>query len=140
MQHIYRVVQSKHKAKKIYDLVNDTESYETFIPFCQHSSVLQYFGDMRKQCVLVFSHMGITCRLVTMNSLIEGKRIDIRLDEGPFSMLQGHWLFEDNEEGCRVILDFKYAFDSPMLGAMFDVVFQHISGGMVDLFCERAGD
>ena len=138
MQHIYRVVQSKHKAKKIYDIVNDTESYEQFIPFCKKSEVEKWFGHERKRCLLVFSHLGITCQLVTINTLRDGQRIDIALDEGPFSMLKGHWVFEDNDDGCQVTIDFQYTFENYVLEVMFDRVFRQISEGMVDLFCERA--
>ncbi len=41
MTHIEKIVLVPHKAKSMYDLVNDIESYPDFLPWCGGARVLQ---------------------------------------------------------------------------------------------------
>ena len=138
MQQFSHSVQSRQSAEKLYSLVNDTDSYKLYIPYCQDSRVLHQVSATEKKCLLSFSYMGIDCNLVTINHLILNQRIEVSLAEGPFSMLEGVWTFDNNDEGCLVSLTFQYAFENAILGSIFKQVFNRFSDDMIRIFCERA--
>ena len=140
MQRIYRSMQSHHSANQLYKMVNDTNAYSRFIPYCQKSQILGDEDANPKRCLLSFSYAGLSCELITLNTLTPSSQIQVSLESGPFSALDGRWQFEDNQGGCLVIFDFEYCFSHPILDKVFSQVFYNLSSQMVSIFCQRAND
>lgn len=68
-----------------------------------------------------------------------GRRIDVRLLDGPFRTLDGSWSFEDLPDGrCRVELEMSFEFKSRLAGLVLQKPFNHIFHSMVDAFIGRA--
>ena len=71
-----------------------------------------------------------------------GRQVSIRLIKGPFSRLEGNWMFrpvgDGTQRACRVELQLDYGFDNMALAAVVGPVFDRIAGSMVDAFVKRA--
>ena len=132
-------VQSKHDCEYLYDLVNDTDEYTNFLPFCTQSQVLSQ-EDNKKTCLLVFSKGPVEQKLVTRNELQPHRRIDFFLEEGPFSHLYGYWTFEPKSGGTIVKLYIEYAFSHTFIQMTFGPFFKSLSHELVEVFCERADE
>ena len=107
MQTIQKEAWLLYSAEAMYDLVHDVAAYQTFVPFCRHSELLES-GPMHQVGALTFAFKGIEQRIVTRNTLAPGESIAVDLVSGPFEHLTGFWRFSSIEGGCHVTLDFSY--------------------------------
>ena len=99
---------------EIFEVVNDVDRYQEFLPGCRESSVLNATSttyDAR----LEVSAYGIHERIVTRNTPICNRSLQLDLIEGPFAQLEGKWTFTDYGEGCRVSLELTCEFASRLL-------------------------
>ena len=65
----------------------------------------------------------------------------IRLQDGPFSELEGDWLFLPlGSEACKIEFRLNYAFSSRLLESVLAPVFSHITNTFVDAFVRRADE
>ena len=77
----------------------------------------------------------------THNRLQPGKEIAMQLVDGPFSQLEGSWLFESlGETGCKIALQLNYDFSSKMVSLVVGPVFSKIANSLVDAFQKRAAE
>ena len=71
-----------------------------------------------------------------------GKQVSMRLVKGPFSRLEGNWIFhpvgDGTQRACKVELELAYGFDSTALAALIGPIFDRIANSMVDAFIQRA--
>lgn len=129
-----------HSAQQMYDLVADVSSYHEFLPWCGDSRVLKREGDEVEACILV-SKAGLERAFTTRNRMVPGQKVEIRLVEGPFRHLDGHWQFHPlREDACKVTLDLEYEFSSKVFTLAFGTVFTQIANTLVDAFVKRAKD
>jgi ribosome-associated toxin RatA of RatAB toxin-antitoxin module len=139
MYKISRHVVSQHPAKMLYDVVNDTVSYQTFVPFCSLSEVLEEKGD-EKTCHLVFSQGGLSRSLTTRNRMSPHHNIEVHLIDGDFSHLFGRWQFTPVEQGTLVDLYFEYQFSHQIIQHTFGQMFKPITIELINTFCQRADE
>ena len=70
----------------------------------------------------------------------------VQLVDGPFSQLEGTWLFRPiaraghQQHACRIEFDLRYAFSSKALEAVVAPVFDRVANTFVDSFVRRAAD
>lgn len=138
MPSIQRSALVAHSAEAMFDLVNNVEAYPEFLPGCADSRVLEKDdGSMRAS--LLVSKAGIKQWFTTHNELIEARRIDMRLVEGPFRQLQGGWTFSSlSESACKIELNLEFEFSNKLAEMAFGKVFSSLAGSMVSAFTERA--
>ena len=127
-----------HSAGDMYSLVNDVESYASFLPWCGGSRVLEHTGrEMVAEVRIAFR--GVSKSFTTRNRLQADEKITMTLLNGPFSELSGVWEFKPlRPDACRISLDLRFDFSSPAAGAVVGPVFRHIADSMVDSFVGRA--
>src|SRR5690554_7261167 len=107
MTHIKRSALLPFPAERLYDLVNRVEHYPEFLPWCSKAEVLSE-SDEQMRARLTVGKAGIHQSFTTRNDLVPGKRIDMHLEDGPFSELHGVWEFQAlNEQACKITLDRK---------------------------------
>jgi ribosome-associated toxin RatA of RatAB toxin-antitoxin module len=123
--------------EQMYDLVNDIDQYDKFLPYCSKSTVL-YRDNDNLRATLVITAAGISKSFTTLNRLHTNKMIEIGLINGPFSHLQGLWHFDDVDSGCKITFDLEFEFTSRMLAMLLGPMFEQVTNKMVDAFCERA--
>lgn len=138
MPRIQRSAVVPYSTQQMFDLVNDVEAYPRFLPWCRSARELSS-GEDWIRARIEMAKGALHRSFTTRNTLEHGRRIRIRLEDGPFSRLEGDWHFEPaGGSGCRVSLDLEFDFASRMLGAVVGPVFNQIASSLVDSFCRRA--
>ena len=127
-----------YPAKALFDLVNDVASYPQFLPWCSASEVLEV-SETHMLASLEAAKGGIGQRFVTRNVLLPGQRIEMNLQEGPFSSLNGVWEFKAlGDKACKISLDLTFDYAGPLVRATLGPLFNQAANTMVDAFCQRA--
>ena len=140
MPTIQRSALVPHSAQKMFDLVNDVESYPQFLPWCSGAATLE--SSEQQYTARVDMKKGpLSQHFTTRNVLTPGTQINMALVDGPFKKLQGQWQFKDiGEHGCRVSFDIEFTFSGILLQKTLSPVFNEICGRMVDAFVGRANE
>ena len=141
MKTVHKSVLIWYSAEEMYALVTDPVSYPAFLPWCDRSRVIeQDAAGMTAEVGLAFG--GLHQSFTTRNTHVAGREVHLKLIEGPFSKLDGHWKFtpvgEAGERACRVELELHYGFDNFALQALVGPVFDKIALTLVEAFVKRA--
>lgn len=127
-----------YPAQALYDLVNDVASYPQFLPWCSASEILEA-SETHMLASLEVAKGGIGQRFVTRNVLQPGQRIEMNLQEGPFTSLNGIWEFKAlGDKACKISLDLTFDYAGPLVRATLGPLFNQAANTMVDAFCQRA--
>ena len=129
-----------YSVAQMYDVINDIEAYPDFLPWCRSTRLIsQTEREQRGQ--LEVARAGIRQKFTTRNRLHPHKRIEINLEEGPFSKLEGVWkLTELRPDACKVELILEFEFSGKLINSAFGRVFGQIASTLVDAFCNRLKD
>ena len=140
MTHVQRSALLPYSVAQMYQLVNDVDSYPEFIPWCVQCDVHD-IADNEKQATLYFSSRGIKASVTTNNELIENKKINMELIEGPFKHLIGCWQFHEiDHSSCRVEFEMKFAFSNRVYEKTLGPIFNQVAHKLVSAFAQRAED
>lgn len=138
---MYKVERSAlvmHSAAQMYELVNDVNRYQEFLPWCGGSRVLDQNQDEYTASVDI-AFKGVRKTFTTRNRVIPDQRTDLTLLDGPFSDLSGFWAFKEvSPEASRISLELNFGFSSKVVEAVLGPVFRIIADSMVDSFSKRA--
>lgn len=127
-----------YPAQALYDLVNDVASYPAFLPWCSQADVMEVSAE-HMRAALTIAKAGVSQRFVTLNSLRPGERIEMQLQEGPFTQLHGIWDFKAlNDKACKISLDLSFDYSGPLVKATLGPLFNQAANTLVDAFCQRA--
>ena len=127
-----------HAAGRMFQLVDDVESYPDFLPWCAATKVIERTAGITRARLDIDYH-GLKTHFTTRNRKQPPLQMDIELEEGPFERLEGRWTFTPlGDEGSRVELSLEYALASRAMGEILAPVFGHIMETLVDRFVERA--
>lgn len=127
-----------YSATEMYRLVEDIEAYPQFLPWCRSSRILSRSAD-EVRATIEMAKGGIYKSFTTCNRMEPDRAIDIRLLEGPFKRLQGHWRFETlRADASKVSLNMEFEFAGTLLRMAIEPVFKQIANSLVDAFCKRA--
>lgn len=136
--HIQRSALLPYPAQALFDLVNDVARYPEFLPWCSATTVLEQSATHMRASLEV-AKGGLSQRLVTANTLEPGQRIEMNLEEGPFTQLHGIWVFKPlGEKACKISLDLSFDYDGPLVRATLGPLFNQAANTLVDAFCQRA--
>lgn len=141
MKTVHRSVLIWYSAEEMFRLVTDVAQYPKFLPWCDRAKVLeQDEHGMRAEIGISFG--GIRQSFTTRNDHVAGRKVSMRLVDGPFSNLDGEWRFnpvgDTGQRACKVELDLNYGFKNAALAAVVGPVFDRIAGTLVDAFVKRA--
>lgn len=124
----------------MFDLVNDVEAYQHFLPACTESRILHLEAD-QLTARLILSAGGISQSFTTLNRLHRPEQIDMQLVEGPFKYLKGSWRFiEAQQEGSIVHLQLDFECSNRLLSLMLDPVLSKTTHRVMHAFKKRAQD
>jgi ribosome-associated toxin RatA of RatAB toxin-antitoxin module len=127
-----------YSPKQMYDLVNDTTSYPLYLPLCSHVQVHSKTAHS-ETATITLSKGKVKLQFTVINSMEEGKRIDMKLVEGPFKRLKAEWLFNPiGHRESEVSFDLEFEFSNPLLNAAFGGLFKSMVGSMVEAFSKQA--
>jgi ribosome-associated toxin RatA of RatAB toxin-antitoxin module len=141
MKSVEKTVLLMHSADDMYALVTDVPNYPQFLPWCSDAKILEtHEHGVKAQLSLSFK--GLSQHFSTHNTHEAGRRVHMKLIDGPFSMLEGEWLFtplgSPDDKACKVNFRIEYAFSSKTLAALVGPIFDKIAATMVDAFVKRA--
>ena len=141
-----RTVLLWHPPRAMYALVVDVEAYPSFLPWCERAEILERRED-GVTARLSLRYAGIGQAFTTRNVHDPGRSVRLSLVDGPFSTLEGFWLFKPivlpggtEATACKIEFELRYAFANGVLEAAISPVFDRIAETFVDSFVKRAGE
>ena len=142
MKQVRKSVLLMYSPAQMYALVTDVEAYPQFLPWCSTAEVLQRHDD-GVTARLGLSYMGLRQSFTTRNVQVPGSAVTLHLVDGPFSALEGQWLFHPlprpgQEPACKIEFELRYDFASLPLELLVSPVFDRIADTFVDSFVKRA--
>jgi len=138
MARVERTVLVEHSAGEMFALVDDVAAYPQFLPWCGATEVLLK-TDSVTEAKLHIDYHHLKQSFGTRNEKSFPDRMDIKLREGPFKQLQGHWRFIAlAERACKIEFVLEYEFSSKLLEKLVGPVFGYIANTLVDAFIRRA--
>ena len=100
MKTIQKSVLLWHSAHEMFALVTDVQHYPQFLPWCDHSEVVERdeHGMVAKVGMAI---SGIRQSFTTRNRHVDDRQVLMELVDGPFSHLEGRWDFTPLGDGSR---------------------------------------
>ena len=138
MREVRRSALLPYSAGQIYGLVTDVERYPEFLPWCTAARVLSDEGEY------VTVNLGLARGVVqgsftTRNRLVPDRSVEMRLVDGPFSLLEGRWDFWPIEDaGTRAELQIRFQTRGLVGALALGPAFEKICNQLVDAFGQRA--
>ena len=145
MKHVRKSVLLWYSPREMYDLVTGIARYPEFLPWCDRADLLQTHED-GVTAKLGLAYMGVRHSFTTRNVQVAPESVKVLLVDGPFSVLDGTWLFKalgrpgSEQPACKIEFDLRYAFASPALEAVVSPVFDRVANTFVESFVRRAED
>lgn len=138
MNSIRRSLLVPYSAHEMFALVDDIPAYPQFLPWCGGARILSREGDTVIAAIDI-AYGGVRKTFTTRNIHQKDKMIEIRLLDGPFSYLQGFWLFNALEpQASKISLSLDFEVASRVLSMVLTPVFTNIANQLVDSFHRRA--
>jgi ribosome-associated toxin RatA of RatAB toxin-antitoxin module len=148
MKHVRKSVLLWYSAHEMYELVTAIEQYPQFLPWCAGTQLIEHHGD-GVTARIQLAYMGVQHAFTTRNQHVRDEAVTVSLVDGPFSLLDGTWLFKKlvrpgheaepgDQQACKIEFDLRYAFARGPLEAVVSPVFDRIANSFVDAFVRRA--
>lgn len=140
MARVEKSVLVAHSPERMFELVDRVEDYPDFLPWCGGTE-LKVRDEHRTVATIHIAYLGIRQSFTTENTKTHPREMRIRLQDGPFSELEGAWSFlQLGNDACKVEFRLHYEFSSRMLETILAPVFSHITNTFVDAFVRRADE
>jgi ribosome-associated toxin RatA of RatAB toxin-antitoxin module len=138
MREVKRSALISETPARMYQLINDIESYPEFVPGCTAARV-ESRKELEVVATLQIKKGPLHAEFTTRNLLQPDKRVLMQLVSGPFRVLEGLWTLTPlGDLGCRVELEMRFEFANRMAGALFEPLFESTAASLVDAFVNRA--
>ena len=127
-----------YSAEEMYALINDVNSYPSFVPDCSDSKILNQ-NDTTMTASLLVAKGGLQKWFTTQNTLIKNESVKLTLVDGPFKYLTGEWRLSSlSDNACKISFELDYEFSNKVLALAFGRVFSHLTNNIVQAFTLRA--
>lgn len=138
MARVEKSVLVGHTPARMFELVDRVEDYPVFLPWCGGTE-LKHRDAERTVATIHIAYLGVKQSFTTENTKVYPGEMRIQLLDGPFSRLEGDWLFRPlGSEACKIEFRLEYVFNSKILESILAPVFSHITNTFVDAFVKRA--
>jgi ribosome-associated toxin RatA of RatAB toxin-antitoxin module len=130
-------------AQRMFELINDVESYPQFVPGCAAARVISR-GEGEVVAALDIRKGLLRTSFTTRNTLRDGDSVHMALVEGPFRSLTGVWKLlpicapSGEPLGCRVELEVNFELSAAIPGSWLGPLFEQTVAGLVDAFVVRS--
>ncbi len=141
MARVEKSVLVAHTPERMFELVDRVEDYPIFPALVRGDGVELHAMTFRTVATIHIAYMGIRQSFTTENTKTHPREMRIKLKEGPFSELEGDWLFLPlGDDACKIEFRLQYVFSSRVLETILAPVFSHITNTFVDAFVRRADE
>ena len=138
MARVEKSVLVGHTPERMFELVDRVEDYPAFLPWCG-GTALKLRDAAHTVATIHIAYLGVRQSFTTENTKTRPREMRIRLLDGPFSHLEGDWLFLPlGDAACKIEFRLDYTFSSKLLETVLAPVFGHITNTFVDAFVKRA--
>jgi ribosome-associated toxin RatA of RatAB toxin-antitoxin module len=145
MKHVKKSVLLWYSPHEMYALVTAVEDYPRFLPWCEKVDVIARDAE-GLTARLHLAYAGVRHAFTTRNVHRPDESVHVGLVDGPFSLLDGHWLLvplpvpegEGDATASRIEFEMRYAFSNRALEALISPVFDRIANTFVEAFVRRA--
>lgn len=143
MKHVNKSVLLWYSPREMYDLVTAVPDYPSFLPWCEYAQIVETHDD-GITARIGLAYAGVRHAFTTRNEHVPGESVVVKLVDGPFSLLDGTWVFRplgspgSEPKACKIEFDLRYAFSSRALEAVLSPVFDRVANTFVDSFVSRA--
>jgi ribosome-associated toxin RatA of RatAB toxin-antitoxin module len=122
---------------EVFDVLNDVEEYQSFIPFCIGSKIIEENDDEIKAS-LRLSFMGTSTQFISNNKYKSNEFIEMNLVEGPFSFFKATWIFKRiyNDE-TQLTFKMSYTILNPMIDLLFSKNIDVVSQRIIEAFKKK---
>ena len=135
---VEKTVLVHHSTQQMFSLVDNIESYPSFLPWCGGASVESKEGHLIHATVMIDFH-HVKKSFTTENRRDAPHLIEMKLVDGPFEILDGRWRFIPlGEKACKIDFRLHYEFSNKLLEALVGPIFNLIANSFVDAFTRRA--
>jgi ribosome-associated toxin RatA of RatAB toxin-antitoxin module len=140
MGQVEKSVLVSHTPERMFELVDRVEDYPLFLPWCG-GTTLKFRDAERTVATIHIAYMGIRQSFTTENTKEAPRAMQISLQDGPFSEMEGEWNFIPlGADACKIEFRLNYTFSSRILETVLAPVFSHITNTFVDAFVRRADE
>ena len=127
-----------YSTEQMYQLVNQVDSYPEFLNWCSDASILKQTSKSITASVKI-NKGALNQTFTTINTLYPFEKIHMQLKDGPFSHLNGDWIFTSlREDACKVSLELEFSFSSKIVSIAIAPIFTSIANAQLDAFVSRA--
>jgi ribosome-associated toxin RatA of RatAB toxin-antitoxin module len=127
-----------HTSHRLFELVNDIESYPQFMDGCVGSQILLR-EETLVEARLDLAKGGISQSFSTRNRLLGTEAITLELLDGPFEFFEGRWGFQElGDTACKLSLQLEFTVNSALLGVAASRLFEMVTNNLVDSLGKRA--
>jgi len=142
MREIQRSALVPYTPAQMFALVDDIERYADFLPWVASAQVLER-TERERVGRLQMARGGLREQFTTRNLVTPPERLEMRLLDGPFRVLEGVWRFDSIGErhaprGTRVELAMRFEFKSRVTDLLLASKFAASCDALVDAFAKRA--
>jgi coenzyme Q-binding protein COQ10 len=127
-----------YPAELMYAVVSDVEKYPQFLPWVVALRILAR-GENRMTAEMGVGYGALRERYTSEIVLApQERRVDVRQVSGPFKILENHWRFTPQGEGCEIEFSIAFEFKSRLLHGVAGAKFEKVMLKMVEAFEARA--
>jgi len=142
MREIQRSALVAYTPAQMFALVDDIERYTEFLPWVSGATLLER-TETERVGRLEMSRAGLREKFTTRNVVAPPGRLEMKLLDGPFNMLEGVWTFDAIGEegvprGTRIGLALRFEFKSRVTDLLLAPKFASSCDTVVDAFVKRA--
>ena len=129
-----------HKPQQLFDLVADVRRYPEFLPWCLAARIRTQ-TDTELVADLIIGFQMFKERFTSHVRLDrQAMVIEVEYAEGPFKYLYNKWEFLEHPEGCEIVFDVDFEFNSRILQTVIESLFTEAVKRMVRAFESRADE
>jgi coenzyme Q-binding protein COQ10 len=127
-----------YPAALMYEVVSDVEKYPQFLPWVVALRVLSR-GDNRLTAEMAVGYGALRERYTSDIALDPvNLKVDVSQTSGPFKVLENHWQFAPQGDGCEITFSIQFEFKSRLLHSVASAKFEKALLKMTDAFEARA--
>ena len=142
MRELQRSALVPYTPAQMFALVDDFARYPEFLPWVAGAELVEQSAAERVGRLKV-SRSGLNEQFTTRNLVTPPHRLEMKLLDGPFRILEGVWTFDvigstDDTNGTRISLTLRFEFKSKMMDLLLAPKFASSCDTLVDAFAKRA--
>ena len=127
-----------HTPVNLFNLVSDVNKYPEFLPWCKGARVKNIRDNVFEADLIIgFKiYKEIYSSRIYLDNI--NNKILVEYKDGPFEHLENSWVFNKNNNGCKVEFMVDFKFKSIFLQTIMETLFSEAVRRMVKAFENRA--